>query len=71
MLYSKNETPQIEMTKDEFVRRYSTQTVVSTESVDLYLGKIKDTFLGVGRAFDSDSERFFKEVDVTRCETLA
>lgn len=71
MLYKKNQIVTPDLTKDEFRKQYSTLAVISTESVDLYLGKIKDTFLGINRAFDKDTERFLKEVDVTRFETLA
>lgn len=70
-LYTKDSTPVITLSAEQFIRYHKTAAVISTENLDVYLSKIKDTFLGVDRLVDVKTERFFKEVDSNRYETIS
>ena len=69
-LYKKTDKFELKQTPQQFVARHATSSVVSTESMAVFLSQIKDTFSGVTRTFDTQTQRFFKEVDSTRNETL-
>lgn len=67
-----NEKPlAVTLSAEQFMAYHKTANVISTESLDVYLSKIKDTFMGVDRLIDTKTERFFKEVDSNRYETIS
>lgn len=70
-LFNKTDKFELNLSQEKFVQYHSSASVLSTESLAVFLSQVKDTFSGVTRTFDAGTQRFFKEVDSSRFETIA
>lgn len=66
----KNDTFMPSNGKKGFAVRYQSLEVISTESVNSFLSSVRDSLYGISRLLDNSTEKFFKEIDSRRFETL-